>query len=214
MKVLIAIPCMDTVPTGFVRSILSLQLYGEVEIAFSQGSLVYDSRNSLADKAAREGFDRIFWIDSDMTLPSNAFSLLMEDLDRGLGMVSGIYFKRKAPIEPVLFSTISSSTINGGYTASAQTMTEVPEGITLIEGVGFGCVMMEREYIDKVRAKFGLPFYPAQGFGEDLAFCWRCKELNLPMYADSRIKCGHIGQFEFTEDTFEKGEPKPWKSVF
>ena len=154
MKVLIAIPCMDTVPTGFVRSILSLQLYGEVEIAFSQGSLVYDSRNSLADKAAREGFDRIFWIDSDMTLPANAFSLLMEDLDRGLGMVSGIYFKRKAPIEPVLFSTISSSTINGGYTASAQTMTEVPEGITLIEGVGFGCVMMEREHIDKVRQDY------------------------------------------------------------
>ena len=38
------------------------------------------------------------------------------------------------------------------------------------------------------------------GFGEDLAFCLRVKDLGKKVYCDSRIKVGHIGYKTFGED--------------
>ena len=67
MKTLIAIPCMDTVQTGFMLSLLQMRRVGEVGFSIISSSLIYDARNSIAKKAIEEGFDRMLWLDSDMT---------------------------------------------------------------------------------------------------------------------------------------------------
>ena len=43
---------------------------------------------------------------------------------------------------------------------------------------------------------------PQAGFGEDIAFCMRAKELGAELWCDSTIKCGHVGMAVYTEDTF------------
>ena len=58
MKTLIAIPCMDTMPTGFVQSLLYLEKGADVSVCFKANSLVYDSRNLLSLSAIEEKFDR------------------------------------------------------------------------------------------------------------------------------------------------------------
>lgn len=215
MKTLVAIPCMDTVPTAFMRAILNCRWLGDVEISFAQGSLVYDARNTLAKKAISEGFERVLWIDSDMTFGPDLFSRLSDDLDMKSGMVSAIYYKRKEPIEPVIYESLTLQDEPGGLkTASAKVKLDLPKNeIVQIDGCGFGAVMMQTEYLKAVSEKYGLPFYPTQGFGEDLSFCWRLKELGLPIFADTSIQCGHVGQYEFTFNTYEKGEPILWKNV-
>ncbi len=44
---------------------------------------------------------------------------------------------------------------------------------------------------------------PMLGFGEDIRFCWRVKQLGVPMYCDSRIKVGHVGLCTITEEIYQ-----------
>lgn len=207
MKTLVAIPCLDMIHTEFMKSALSLGYFGECEIALASGSLVYDARNNLSEKAVKEGFDRVLWLDSDMTFQPDMFKRFHDDLDAGHDFVSGLYFKRKAPIEPVIYSECEVTKDENGRTVPIiESYKEYPkDSIFDIKACGFGAVMMNTSVIKKVMDNYGLPFYPAAGFGEDLIFCYRCRMQGISIVCDSRIKCGHIGYYMVTEETYQKG---------
>ena len=111
MKTLIAIPCMESIPTVTVKSLVSLY-YDDgdnIDMCFTMNSLVYDARNSLAKKACENGFDRILWIDSDMVFDSDLFKRLSARLDEGYDFVTGLYFTRRMPIQPVIYEAVYMS---------------------------------------------------------------------------------------------------------
>lgn len=207
MKTLIAIPCMDMVHTLFAKSVMTLQLRDQVEVSFASGSLIYDARNKLAMKAVEEGFDRVLWLDSDMVFDPDLFPKLANRLDEGYSFVSGLYFKRKAPIAPVIYERCDLVENEAHETIPvAKTFDDYPKDqLFEIKAAGFGGVMMTTELIDKVHKKYGLPFFPVAGFGEDLAFCYRCQMAGEKMYCDSSIKLKHIGLVEIGEETFQRG---------
>ena len=91
MKTLIAMPCMDMLHTDFCRSLLSLEIFGEVQYTFAQSSLIYDARNKLCSVAEDGGFDRVLWLDSDMIVPPSMFKRMHEHLDMGKDFITGIY---------------------------------------------------------------------------------------------------------------------------
>lgn len=208
MKTLIAIPCMDTIPTRFMQSLLNLGFKGDCEIGLASGSLIYDARDQLAEKAVKEGFDRVLWLDSDMIFNPDIFARLSEHLDNGLGFVSGLYFKRKKPIGPVIYKKCQlGKDAQGRQIPIIEDYTDYPENrLFTIEACGFGGVMMNTDIIKRVMDQYGQPFFPVAGFGEDLAFCYRCKMLGIPLHCDSSIRLGHLALYEVNEETFLKGE--------
>ena len=205
MKILIAIPCMDMVHTTFLKSVLGMDRVGECRFSITCSSLIYDARNNLAKQAVSEGFDRILWLDSDMDFQPDLMKRLSADLDEGREFVSGLYFKRRAPIQPVVYKEV-------GYYHSKEldevTPIAIPYGdypkddIFKVAGAGFGGAMMNVDLIKRVGDKFGLPFSPIMGFGEDLSFCVRCSELGVDLFCDSRVKMGHVGLGTITEETY------------
>lgn len=205
MKTLIAIPCMDMVHTTFMKSVLGLNRTGDCRFSITCSSLVYDARNTLAKQAVTEGFDRVLWLDSDMDFSPDLLSVLSADMDEGRELVSGLYFKRKAPIKPVVYKEV-------GYFHNEQEDTVTPIAVSYedypkdtifpIAGCGFGGVLVSVDLINRVGEKFGLPFSPILGFGEDLSFCKRVSELGVEMYCDSRVKMGHVGLGTITEETY------------
>ena len=207
MRTLIAVPAMDTLSTDFCRSCVGLQLSGEVQWTFSQGSLVYDGRNILADTAVREGFDRVLWLDSDMVFDPYLFRRLSEHLDLGKEMVSGLYVSRKAPIHPVIYKSIRRDPLENGFLPVAEAFIDYPrDSLFPVAGCGFGAVMMTTELLRRLQAAYGLPFTPLPGFGEDLSFCLRVQELGAEMWCDSSIKLGHAGMAIYTEAEYR---PEP-----
>ena len=208
MKTLVAIPCMDMIPMKFMQSLLNLGFKGDCEIGLASGSLIYDARDQLAEKAVHEGFDRVLWLDSDMVFKPDLFGRLAQHLDNGLGFVSGLYFKRKKQIGPVIYKKCELANEDQGRQIPViEDFTDYPaDSLFTIEACGFGTVMMDTEVIRRVMDRYGKPFFPVAGFGEDLAFCYRCKMLGIPIYCDSSIKSGHLAQYEVTEETFLKGE--------
>ena len=202
MRTLIAIPCMDMMHTPFVISLTGLQVKGEIKFAYSASSLVYDSRNGLARKAICERFDRVLCLDSDMRFSPDLFRKLSDDIDEGRDFVSGLYFTRKPPYKPVIFKKAGYEQINNGVKPIAEAYYEYPkDSVFEVEAAGFGGVMMNTSLLAEVEKNFGLPFSPIMGFGEDISFCLRVKELGKKMYCDSSVKMGHVGQFVYDEDS-------------
>ena len=61
----------------------------------------------------------------------------------------------------------------------------------------------------RVGDAFGAPFAPLEGMGEDVSFCWRVIQIGAKMHLDARVKCGHVGQFEYNEDAMQFLGVKP-----
>lgn len=205
MKTLIAIPCMDMVHTVFLKSLLGMKRIGASAFSLSASSLIYDARNGLAKQAVTEGFDRILWLDSDMDFSPDLMEMLSADLDEGREFVSGLYFTRKAPIKPNIFESCGyfHDDEKDEVTPLAVNYFKYPKDtIFPIAACGFGGVMMTTDLVKRVGEKFGLPFSPILGFGEDLSFCSRARQLGVELYCDSRIKMGHVGLGTITEETY------------
>lgn len=216
MKILIAVPCMDTLPVPFVSSLYAMDKPEGTDICFKTGSLVYDARNLLCLKAINEKYDYVLWLDSDMTFQNDLLMNLMKDLDYPhIQMVSGLYVKRTYPTVPVVYKTIKPPTKDpsGNVIMNLREFVDYPEdSLFCIDGCGFGCVLMSTDLIKNVWDTFGPAFSPLPWCGEDVSFCYRVNQLTEHkrysghIWCDSRIKCGHIGTFLFTDQMLKRGE--------
>lgn len=198
-KYLIAIPCMDSIPTPTVYSLINLKKVSAVKHSFLANSLVYDARNMLAAEALDTGADRILFIDSDMYFSPDMMERMADDMDNGAKFVSGIYFKRRPPIEPCIYKAIDPVGSNG------EIYRDYPkDSLFRIAGCGFGAVMLDVDLLRDVADHSVRPFAPINGMlGEDLSFCYRATQLGYELWCDSRIKIGHIGQFIFSEEHYK-----------
>ena len=212
MRTMIAVPCMDHVATGFFRSCVGLQLGQEDEIQWTtcQSSLVYDARDRLTDMAIDGKFDRVLWLDSDMVFDRYLLRRLSEHLDLGREMITGLYFGRKAPIRPMIYRDLRIDTSPEGRPVPAADNYDDYEKDSLfpVAGCGFGCCMTTVSLLERVRDRFGLPFFPAEGFGEDFAFCRRARALGAEIWCDSSIKGGHEGVAILDESAWRRSRER------
>lgn len=195
-RTLIAIPCLDMVHTDFMECMLKLDKMDNTSFTVMKNSLVYDARNLIANNAIRYGFDRVLWLDSDMVFKPDILKRLSDDMG-GRDFVTGLYFMRHTVSKPVVYKKLWYEVTDNQASAGAEHIEEYPEGIFEIAGSGFGCVMTSTRLLKALDEKYGAPFTPMMGLGEDLAFCWRATQNGFKMYCDARIKCGHIGQKVF-----------------
>lgn len=197
MKTMIAVPCLDMVHTAFMVSLLKLNKPAGTEIAVSSSSLVYDARHSLADRAIKLGCDRVLWLDSDMRFEPDLLERLSADLDQGYEFVTGLYFIRKDPVAPCVYEICHDVPDRYGRPIpTAKPVRAIPGGLFEVEGCGFGACMMKTDLICRVGQ---LPFFPRDGYGEDLTFCRSARAAGAKIWCDSRIRADHIGLAVFNE---------------
>lgn len=196
-KIFIAVPCMDSCPVEFAQSIAVMNKPEECVISFNKGSLIYDSRNHLVQQAVSWGADYMMWFDSDMTFPQDVIERLLKHMENS-DIACGIYFRRVAPFEPVIYKRVDAQ-------GDSEKYNDYPKDSTFnVEGMGFGCVMVKTSvFLDMVLNQGGGWFTPFENYGEDLAFCLRAKRLGYKMICDSTIKCGHVGHMVVSEASYE-----------
>lgn len=201
MKVFIAVPCMDTLPALFCQSLAMLQRAGDTMIGFEVGSLVYNARNNLARQAIKAEADWILWLDSDMVFgPDLLQRMLKVCTEKDIDFLTALCFRRKPPYTPCLFDRLEKVEKGASYTA----IMSVPDGRFQVGGCGFAGVLMSTDILLSVASNFnGRMFDPIDGFGEDLAFCWRARQCGYEIWCDSDIEMGHVGQCVVTRSFFE-----------
>ena len=204
-KTLIAVPCHTMVHSKFTRCLMELDRPEGTGYAQIEGTLVYTARTLIANKAVEMGFDRVLWIDSDMTFPSDTLIRLSRDMDEhDLDMVCGIYFTRSVPIMPSIHNKLHWEVKPDGWVdTDCRCFIDYPENSLFeIACCGFGCVMTSVKLLKAMNDKYGSPFYPLMGMGEDTTFCWRATQNGFRIFCDSSVKVGHIGEYEFNEETW------------
>lgn len=200
-KVFIAVPSMDFVAAGFAQSLATLNKFGQCQVSFICGSLIYDARNKLAAQAMKAEADYVMWFDSDMTFAPNTMIKLLQDMEANpdAGIISGIYFRRSVPYTPVAFQEFDIVDGKAKFTNYEGELT----GIHEVGGVGFGCCLVRADVLFECFAKYETCFSPIASVGEDLSFCWRAKQLGYKTLLDTDIKCGHVGHVVVTEQLYK-----------
>lgn len=199
-KILIAVPCMDTVAAQFSQALAMLEKEGKTLVSFVIGSLIYNSRNDLVKQAMTLECSHILWLDSDMVFPPETLKYLFKEMEEtGEDFISGLYFRRCAPFSPVAFDTLE---IKDGK-ASWTDYTGELSGLHEVGGVGFGCALMKTDMLLEMAATYGDFFGPIANVGEDLAFCWRARQLGYKILLDCNLKLGHVGHTVFTQQYYE-----------
>lgn len=187
MNLLIAIPALDQMQTGFVRCLIELvQKLQSDKVRFTvdicSGTLVHAARDKLACKAINEGFTHVLWLDSDMVFSPE----LLEDLQfSGKKFVSGIAHSRRPPYVGCLFKDLEINRLNRFET--------YPQDTFRVAGCGFACVLIDVEILRAVMIHYKTCFCPLPMYGEDLAFCKRATELGFEIWAEPGVRLGHIG---------------------
>jgi len=160
--------------------------------------------------AEPDKWDALLLLDGDQTFPHDLIDCLWS---HGVDIVSGLYFRRTFPPAPLWYCRSDRWPL--------QPMFEWKhlindKGLVPIGATGFGCVLIKRnvfEYFDKHILKPKEPYifngpYPERAghyrsYGADLRFFDKANQHGLEVWGDPQAKCGHIGQFELTEESYE-----------
>ena len=122
-------------------------------------------------------------VDSDMTFPRTALSLLLR---HRCDVVGAIYTKRVPPYS-VLGTAVEPHTLDGPH--NLLEMARLPTGFMLIRMTVF-------DRLAKPYFRFGVNETSGEIVGEDYVFCDRVRQAGFRIWCDCELsrEMGHIGQ--------------------
>lgn len=202
VKTLIAVPCLDMVYADFMQAVVKMQKPDDTALTVVKNTLIYNGRNLIARKAVKHGFDRVLWLDSDVIAPPDTLMRLSEHIDSGVDFVTGVYYMRRLPTKPVVYSDLWWKLTENEAECGAVNISSVPPYLFEIAGAGFGCCMTSGRLLRDLIDRVGAPFTPLMGVSEDLTFCLRARDAGYKLYCDGSIQCGHIGAIEYNREMF------------
>lgn len=181
----------------------------ELTLKVMDSSLIHATRNNMFFEARDAGSDYLLFIDTDMVWPIES---LEQMIALGKDVVTGIYVQRYWPHRPTIYM------LNDPYILVH--IDEFPEEPFRIEAAGCGYMLISRKvldaFTDEVIQEMGHPFNLAMMpyrikhgtmLGEDASFCYRLKRLGLELWADPRIKLGHMGSYPYYLHQWEAVRP-------
>lgn len=160
-------------------------------------TLVHCARNEIAEKAAENGFDYVFFVDSDCVIPPNALErLVAHDKD----IVAGMYFRKTHPYAPVVYK----ENAHGSY----DVILDYPKDQLIeVDGIGMGVCLIKTSVFKKIEHPFdalaATDDHPAIN-GEDLAFCKRAKSAGVKIHVDTGIQALHQTTRYISEEYYLK----------
>jgi len=200
LKVLVAIPALDTCATDFAMSLAALMSRKAYEkrlgktrdvdlaLACCKGSLIMHSRNKLMQQALDCGASHILFLDSDMTFPPDVLDRLIA---HRVGIVGADYVNRVAP-----------HALNGTQDMATRVAPLTSRGLLPMLTLPFGCILIDL----KTLVGMSRPWFKyLEGEGdhdtqsEDTFYCNSARRLGHTIWCDAALtrEVGHIGQEVF-----------------
>lgn len=204
MKILIAVPTFENIYPDTFKSIYDLDVSGhDVAFEFVRGYDCATARNRIARIALDRGFDYVLMVDNDVVLPKDALVNLLDDpKDVCLGIYAhrdtdNIYRGRTC----VCKLLTENGTRYKNYPLESEYTSEEIDALKAkgeykvrIHGGGMGCAFIKTDVFERTK----YPWYDWANYkdggmlSEDLYFCENCRKNSIPIYTDTRVKCGHL----------------------
>lgn len=207
MRVLIEVPTYDgSISRATSESLWRLDRGGhDVDYHARAGYGCAMARNRIAADALNAHYDYVLMVDNDISLPTDALRNLLEH-DRLF--VMGYYLNRYARGQERFTTCYKMGHTWDMYAASElRALRDRGEHLIRVKGGGMGCALIRTavfemvdfpwfEWTDNGRTALDVSsVYDChdafQSGGEDINFCNRCTNAGIPIYADTRVACGH-----------------------
>lgn len=190
MKILVAVPTFENICPETFKSIYDLHTGGhEVNFDFVKGYTCDMARNKIADKAIEGGCDYVLMIDSDITVPEDTIERF---LDSPVDICFGVCPRKNTKDGKTAIAKVGQTGFHDMYT-----MTEIknsPLSRIEIKGAGAACAFIKTSVFKKLEYPwFQYVSYKGRSFlSEDFYFCNSAIKAGYIMWADTRVKCGHL----------------------
>ena len=206
MKILIAVPTFENIYPDTFKAIWEIDKAGhEVLFEFVRGYDCATARNKIVQLALDLNVDYVLMVDNDVTVPRNILRIMLQDAKR---VCLGYYAHRSKTNEYIgrvnvcrLRDANGKSYFNypieSEYTPEElRKLLEQGETKLQIHGGGMGCAFIKTDVFREIEYPwYDWVNYKGQNRGmlsEDLYFCEQCKNLDIPIYTDVRVGCGHL----------------------
>ena len=208
-KVLIGITTAETVCHETMESLFNMIRPDDVQVTLRiiHAYQVSNGRNELALYALQNGFDYLFFVDSDVIIPEFALEKL---LAANTLVINGTYPRKELNTitKDNPYTTLyrhdrrGLNAINFGPFFMSQN--ELPkEGVVPVDAAGLGCTLIHTDVFRIIGGNdwFHFAQEPAKinfgpyCIGEDLYFYRECLRHNIQPYAEGSVRCGHVGKF-------------------
>lgn len=182
---------------------------------------VSDAQNIIVDRVVREGFEWLWLIEQDDVIPVDCFIRMNQYmLKKSVPVVSGLYFTKSVPPEPILYRGRGNSYYDGWHLGDKVWVDGIPTGCVLIHAsllkamwedspeYMIGGRMARRVFEEPARVIFrpDLGLISGETGTSDLAWCTRVidgkylekagwhkfAKMKHPFLVDTNIFCTHI----------------------
>lgn len=192
MRGLIAIPTFENIMPETFKSVYDLNNHNseKLDFEFVKGYDCARARNEIAKKAIEGNYDYVLMVDSDMYIPIDTLDRMLE---YPADIILGMYPKKNTT------SGLVEIFKPGQYNyVETYKYDELPPGDRIsVKGGGFGCAFVKTDVFRRMTFPyFKYVIYDSGAvLSEDLYFCSEAGKLNIPIYMDTRIRCGHSAKY-------------------
>ena len=170
----------------------------DLNVYTSQGTLIFDQRNSLVRTAVEEKCDYILFIDADMRFPKTTLERLLAHKKDIIGVNATT---RMMPPKP----TARNIQINeDGSVDWLEIFSNKEKGIGKVDAIGCGVMLIKTSCLKNIPQPY---FYFEQLLkgkllGEDIYFCIKAKDAGIDTWVDHDLsmEIGHVGSYTYGWD--------------
>lgn len=202
----------DTMSSKFSDSLCDMLLYEQSKL--SPGEYInYDKatvswhelgRNQLVENMLG---DWLLMLDTDHVFKPDLLERLMRVKKKyNAQVISGIYCYKFPPHQPVL--NMWKETEKKEVSAVPIMNWDRDVDILQVGTTPGGCLLVDKEVFQKILSTFNTnPFSIQQGLSEDYSFCFRCKQLGIPVYVAPQVECHHMVPTVLSVKDYISNEP-------
>lgn len=200
-KVGIAMVAGDMMHTRTAQDLCAMRLrmaMNGIDHAYTQegGTVLATARNKAVKGLLEEGCSHVLFVDSDMRFPAYTVERMLQ-WDKPV--IAANCAKRRRPTGPT--ARVKNDSIGG----ESVTLFPDPEqhDLAKVESVGTGLMLIKADVFLTIKYPwFATPWVERdqEHMGEDIHFCYRCWEADIPIYVDQGLSwhVRHIGVHEFS----------------
>lgn len=181
--ILWGVPCDEVMYSRFFSDfVTNAHIMPWDAFAFSESTYLPKARNIIWNAFIDSKAEHLAFVDSDVLFAPYMFNKLIAHQKP---IISGWYKNKKGINHPVVYDFARDT----GTEWQWKHRKDFGKGIERVDGVGMGAMLVHRSVAEKV----GKDPFDMQKSGEDLTFCKKLLDLNIPMYVDWECPCAHLG---------------------
>ncbi len=189
MRILIAVPTFETIAPEVFKAIYDLKSEHELAFEFVKGYDCAEARNRIAELTLAGEYDYVLMVDSDTVIPPDTLDSM---LDPPVDICIGCCPRKNTTQGKTALVKVDERVFD-----SAWYYKDLPEGRFEIKAGGFACALVKTDVFRRVSQPwFRYAIFDNGGtLSEDYYFCNNARFEHIQIWADGRVRCGHLARY-------------------